>query len=230
MLQLVQLQVGGHDQRLVTAVSAVDDGKHLLKGILGVALRAQVVYNQEVIVSQAVQKCRPVLSERPAQAGQDGGEVGHEYRYVPFQKRVRYAPGQEGFARTNVTEQQQADVLLERLGPVIDIGVGFRHNRVLAVVMGECVAVEVAVLKSLGLATFDPLHALAAFLGFFAAALLLLLAGTDAPGLESAAFEWVRDNGLPGASALAAMDKAVSRIKVFVLADLRHTVSPSFTL
>ena len=117
MLQFVQLQIGGHDQRLVTAVSAVDDGKHLLKGILGVALRAQVVYNQEVIVSQAVQKCRPVLSERPAQAGQDGGEVGHEYGYVLVEQSIGDAPGRERFASPHVTKQQQSDVPLERLGP-----------------------------------------------------------------------------------------------------------------
>ena len=30
MLQLVQLQIRGHDQRLITPVSAVDDRKHLL--------------------------------------------------------------------------------------------------------------------------------------------------------------------------------------------------------
>ena len=29
MLQLVQLQIRGHDQRLVTAIPAVNDGKHL---------------------------------------------------------------------------------------------------------------------------------------------------------------------------------------------------------
>ena len=82
MLQLAQLQIRGHDQRLVTAVAAVDDAEHLLKGIFGVALHTQVVYNQQVIVSQAVQKVRPVLSERPAQAAENGRKVGHEYGYV----------------------------------------------------------------------------------------------------------------------------------------------------
>jgi len=44
VLQLVQLQIGGHNQRLAAPVSAVHDGKHLLKGIFGIALYAQVVY------------------------------------------------------------------------------------------------------------------------------------------------------------------------------------------
>lgn len=54
--------------------------------------------------------------------------------------------------------------------------------------------------------------------------------GADTPGLEGAALERVGNDRLPGASALAAMDKAISGVKIFVLADLRHTVSPSFTL
>ena len=41
---------------------------------------------------------RPVLTERPAQAGQDGGKVGHEYRYIPVKQSVSNAPGYEGFA------------------------------------------------------------------------------------------------------------------------------------
>ena len=113
---------------------------------------------------------------------------------------------------------------------MIDISVCFRHDRVLAVVVGEGVAVEVAVLKSLGLAPPDALHVLAAFLGLLMAALRLLLAGADTAGLEATALERVGNNRLPGASALAAMDQAVSGVKIFVLADLRHTVSPSFTL
>ena len=230
MLQLVQLQIRGHDQRLVTAIAAVDDAEHLLKGILGVALRAQVVYNQQVIVSQAVQKVRPVLSERPAQAGQDGGEVGHEYGYIPVEKGVCDAPGREGFTSPHVTEQQQSDVPLERLGPMVNVCVDFCHSGVPAVIVGEGVAVEVTVLKSLGLSPLDALHALTAFLGLLTAALRFLLAGADTPGLEAAALERIGNDGLPGASALPAMEQAVSGVKVFVLADLRHTVSPSFTL
>ena len=113
---------------------------------------------------------------------------------------------------------------------MINIGVGFRHNRILAVVVGEGVAVEVAVLEALGLAPLDALHALAAFLGLLTAAFRLLLAGADTAGLETAALERVGYDCLPGASALAAMNKTVCWVKVFILADLRHTVSPSLTL
>ena len=72
--------------------------------------------------------------------------------------------------------------------------------------------------------------ALVAFLGFLTVALCLLLAGTDATGLEAATLERVGDNSLPGASAFATMDKSVRGVKILALADLRHTVSPSFTL
>ena len=65
---------------------------------------------------------------------------------------------------------------------------------------------------------------------YLLAALCLLLTGADAAGFEAAAFERVGNDGLPGAATLAAMDKAVNRVKILVLADLHHTVSPSFTL
>jgi hypothetical protein len=113
---------------------------------------------------------------------------------------------------------------------MVNVCVGLCHSRVSAVIVGEGVAIEVTVLKPLDLSPSDTLHALAAFLDLSAAALRFLLARTDAAGLEAAALERVGDNGLPGTSALAAMNQAVSGVKVFVLADLRHTVSPSFTL
>ena len=68
VLQFVQLQICGDDQRLAAAVSAVNDGKHLLHRIFGAAFHAEIVYNQEVVIAQTVQKCRSVLSERPGQA------------------------------------------------------------------------------------------------------------------------------------------------------------------
>ena len=46
VLQLVQLQVGGDDQRLAAAVSAVNDGKHLLHRIVSIALGSQIVYDE----------------------------------------------------------------------------------------------------------------------------------------------------------------------------------------
>ena len=89
---------------------------------------------------------------------------------------------------------------------------------------------EIAVLEALSLAPSDAFHALAAFLCLPAAAFRLLLAGADTPGLEAAALERIGYDCLPGASAFAAMEQAVCWVKVFILADLHHTVSPSLTL
>jgi len=100
----------------------------------------------------------------------------------------------------------------------------------LSVVVVESVAVKIAVLEALGLAPPDTVHALAAFLGFFAAALRLPLTGANTPGLERTTAKGVGYDHLAGASAFATVEQAVSGVKVFVLADLRHTVSPSFTL
>jgi len=100
----------------------------------------------------------------------------------------------------------------------------------LSIVVVESIAVKIAVLEALDFAPPDTVHALAAFLGFFAAALRLPLADADAPGLECATAKGVGYHCLPGASTFVTMEQAVSGVKVFVLADLTHTVSPSFTL
>ena len=42
--------------------------------------------------------------------------------------------------------------------------------------------------------------------------------------------ERIRYNRLPGTSALATVEQTVNRVKIFILADLHHTVSPSLTL
>ena len=68
---------------------------------------------------------------------------------------------------------------------MIDISVGFHHDGILPVVVGEGIAVQIAVLEALGLAPPDTVHALAAFLGFSAVVLLLPLARADAPGRKT---------------------------------------------
>ena len=221
MLQLVQLQVGGYDQRLAAAVSAVNDRKHLLHRVLGAALRAQVVYNQEVIITQIVQKCRPFLSKRPGQAGENAGKVGHEYRHILVEQGVCNTPGCERFARPHIPKQQQPDVPLERLRPMIDIGAYLFHNRILAVIMGEDVLVEVAVLEAPGLSPPDTLHALVAFLGFSAAAFPLLLARAGAAGSDIAA-KWGAYSSLPGRVALPTINKSISWGYVFKMVPIER--------
>lgn len=54
MLQLVERQIGRNDQRLPASVSTVYDIENLFQRILGVALHAQVIDNQQAVGVQAV--------------------------------------------------------------------------------------------------------------------------------------------------------------------------------
>ena len=56
MPQFVQHQVGGDDQRLPAAVSAVHDVVDLLQSVISGALRAQVVEDKQVYRRQAAAK------------------------------------------------------------------------------------------------------------------------------------------------------------------------------
>ena len=63
VLDLFQFQVRGDDQRFPAPVPAVNDREYLLHGILGAALHAQVVNDQQAVIVQACKKSRPVLGE-----------------------------------------------------------------------------------------------------------------------------------------------------------------------
>ena len=96
--------------------------------------------------------------------------------------------------------------------------------------MGKGVIVQIAVLEALGFAPPNTVHALAALHGFLPAALGFGLTGADTADRITPMVKWVCDNCLPGATAFATAEQTVSRVKIFVLADLCHTVSPSCTL
>ena len=54
MLQFLQCQIGGHNQRQLTAAAAVDYMIHLLQSELRIALYAQVIQDQQTVLVQTV--------------------------------------------------------------------------------------------------------------------------------------------------------------------------------
>ena len=94
---LAQRQVGGDDQRLPAAVSAVHDVVDLLQCILGATLHAEVINNKQGIAAEPVHN---IIAPGKAvvQLVQDPGEVRHTYRHLLLHQSVCNAPGKETLA------------------------------------------------------------------------------------------------------------------------------------
>ena len=247
VLEFGQLQIGGDYHGPAAAVAAVNDEKHLLHRILGAALHTQIVNDEQVVLVKAGDKVSPILGKHPCQAVQNGGKVRHQHRHIPVKQSVGDTTGEKGLAGSHIPKQQQAGVVLVSLLPVLHIGACLVHQRILAVVVGKGVVVQIAVLQALGLPALDTLHAALPFLGGLALFLGLPLALADTAGHEVAGFPKAWHNGLPLAAAPLTVNEAVCRVYVLVpgqfhtggclvdqrpdfCGNLNHTVSSSFTL
>ena len=77
MLQFVQCQIGGDDQRQITAQSGINDIEYLLQRIFRAALHAQIVDDQQAVMVKTVDVLVSVIGEHPGQRIQNAGKVGH---------------------------------------------------------------------------------------------------------------------------------------------------------
>ena len=95
---LIQRQVGGDDQRLPAAISAVHDAVDLFQCVLGTTLHAEVVNNKQGIAAELV---HDLISPGKAavQLVQDSGKVRHTHRHLLLHQSVCNAPGKENFCR-----------------------------------------------------------------------------------------------------------------------------------
>ena len=134
--------------------------------------------------------------------------------------------GAKGLAGSHIPKQQQAGVVSVCLLPVLHIGAGLVHQRILAVVVGKGVVVQIAVLQALGLPALDTLHAALPFLGGLTLFLSLPLALADTAGHEVAGFPKAWHNGLPLAAALLTVNEAVCRVYVLVPPGYPHRRLP----
>src|SRR5699024_8390716 len=104
VLEFGQLQVGGDYHGPAAAVAAVNDEKHLLHRILGIALHTQIVNDEQVVLVKAGDKVGPVLGEHPGQAVQYGGKVRHEHQLIPLKPAVGDTTGETGLACSHIPE------------------------------------------------------------------------------------------------------------------------------
>ena len=247
VFQLGQFQVCCDNHGPAAAVAAVDDEKHLLHSIFCTALYTQIVNDKQVIFVKAGDKVGPVLGKHARQTVQDGGKVRHQHRHIPVKQGVGDTTGEKGLAGSHIPKQKQAGVVPVCLLPVLHVGAGLVHQRILAVVVGKGVVVQITVLQTLCLSAFDTLHAALPFFSSLALLLSLPLALADAARHKVAGFPEAWHNSLPLAAAFLTVDETVCRVYVLVpgqfhtggclvdqrpdfCGNLNHTVSSSFTL
>ena len=104
---LVQRQVGGDDQRLPAAVSAVHNVVDLLQCILGAAFHAEIINDEQGIVAELVHDL--ISSGKAAvQLVQDSGKVRHPHRHFLFHQSVCNAAGKETLAGAHTAPEEQS--------------------------------------------------------------------------------------------------------------------------
>ena len=84
---LVQRQIGGDDQRLPAAVSAVHDAVDLFQCVLGTTLHAEIVNDEQGIAAELVHN---IISpgKAAAQLVQDSSKVRHPHRHFLLHQSV----------------------------------------------------------------------------------------------------------------------------------------------
>ncbi len=104
---LAQRQVGGDDQRLPAAVSAVHDVVDLFQCVFGATFHAEVVNDEQGITTELVHNIVPP-GKAAVQLVQDSGEVRHTHRHLLLHQSVRNAPGKETLACTHTAPEEQS--------------------------------------------------------------------------------------------------------------------------
>ena len=178
---LAQRQVGGDDQRLPAAVSAVHDVVDLFQCVFGATFHAEIVNDKQGIAAELVHN---IISPGKAavQLVQDSGKVRHPHRHFLLHQSVCDVSGKETLAGANTAPEKQPKVLCTHGLPLLYIAVCVVHLRAAPIVVFKCPVEHCRVGKSIG---FQPPHKVAVLLlvdkGF-------LLCPLDA---LAAAFDWV---------------------------------------
>ena len=102
---LVQCQVGGDDQRLPAAVSAVYDVVDLLQCVFGATFHAEIVNDEQGVATEIVHNIVPP-GKAAVQLVQDSGEVCHTHRHFLLHQSVCNAPGKETLAGAYTTPEK----------------------------------------------------------------------------------------------------------------------------
>ena len=131
---LVQSQVGGDDQRLPAAVSAVHDVVDLFQCVFGATFHAEIVNDKQGIAAELVHN---IISSGKAavQLVQDSGEVRHTHRHLLLHQSVCNAPGKETLAGAYTTPEKKPKVLCTHGLPLLYIAVCVVHLWAAAIVV-----------------------------------------------------------------------------------------------
>lgn len=131
---LVQSQVGGDDQRLPAAVSAVHDVVDLFQCVFGATFHAEIVNDKQGIAAELVHN---IISSGKAavQLVQDSGEVRHTHRHLLLHQSVCNAPGKETLAGAYTTPEKKPKVLCAHGLPLLYIAVCVVHLWAAAIVV-----------------------------------------------------------------------------------------------
>ena len=160
MPQFVQHQVGGDDQRLPAAVSAVHDVVDLFQCVLGATLHAEVVNDEQEIAAELV---HDLISPGKAavQLVQDSGKVRHTHRHLLLHQSVCNAPGKETLAGAYTAPEKQSKVLCTHGLPLLHIAMCMVHLRAAAIVVFKGPVEHCRIRKPL---SFQPPHKVAVLL------------------------------------------------------------------
>ena len=131
---LAQRQVGGDDQWLLAAVSAVHDAVDLFQCVLGTTLHAEVVNDEQGIAAEPVHNIVPP-GKAAVQLVQDSGEVCHTHRHLLLHQSVCNAPGKETLACAHTAPEEQPKVLCAHGLPLFHIAACVVHLRAAAIVV-----------------------------------------------------------------------------------------------
>ena len=110
VLYLIQRQVGGDDQRLPAAVSAVHDVVDLLQCVLGATFHAEIINDEQGVATESVDDFVPT-GKAAVQLVQDSGKVCHTHRHFLLHQSVHNAPGKETLAGAYTTLEKKPKVL-----------------------------------------------------------------------------------------------------------------------
>ena len=151
---LVQRQVGGDDQRLPAAISAVYDVVDLFQCVLGATFHAEIINDEQGVATEFVDDFVPT-GKAAVQLVQDSGKVCHTHRHFLLHQSVRNAPGKETLAGAYTTPEKKPKVLCAHGLPLLYIAVCVVYLWAAAIVVFKGPVQHCRVGKSIG---FQPPH------------------------------------------------------------------------
>src|SRR5699024_7355112 len=134
VVQVVQREVGRDDQRLAAAVTAVNHIENLFQPVLGAALHAEVVKDQQRIAAKAGNVLVAVL-KAGGKVVEDKGKIRHMDGDFFLHEGICDTARKVAFPGSHAAPEQTADIVGSHILPMLHIPAGNPGLRVPAVVV-----------------------------------------------------------------------------------------------